>query len=225
MGKATSFDEPRLAKRRLPPRSLVPILAAGAFVVLYAWAAVLYPGGTHEDPTRTTYSFVHNYWCDLLDAETKAGRSNPGRPAAIAAMVVLCGGLSVLWWNVPRLFPTARGRALWVRSAGIASGLIAPWVGTRAHDAVIRAAGLFGVVGFVATMTARGAHRARRLEIVSWTAIAFALANYAMWETRIGLAWMALVQKGAFAFFLLWIVLVSLRLREQTTTRGGSSRS
>jgi hypothetical protein len=218
MGKATSLGELREARRSFSPAWSVPILAVGAFVASYVVAAVLYPGGTYEDPTRRTYSFLHNYFCDLLDAQTKAGRMNPARPVAIAGTVVLCAGLSVLWWNVPRLFPSARRRATLVRGAGLASGLITPWVATRAHDAAIRGGIAFGVIGFAATMTAKGAHRAGRLEAVAWATLAFVLANYAMWETRVGLVWMPLVQKAALSLFLLWVVVVSFCLRSLPPT-------
>jgi hypothetical protein len=213
MSRATSIDERRKGPGAVPPAWSVPIAAAGVFVLLYAFAAVLYPGGTYAEPTKGAYSFVDNYFCDLLDAYAKGGQRNPGRPAAIAAMVVLCAGLAVFWWNVPKLFPAARVRAAVVRAAGVASGLVTPWVATRAHDAVIHTGVFLGVIGFVGTMTAPGAHRTRTVEVAAWTAIGFAVANYVIWVTRIGLSSMALVQKGAFSFFLLWVVLVALRLR------------
>jgi hypothetical protein len=228
MSDAPSFDERSKAGRSLPPVWSVPIVAAFVFVGLYATAAVLYPGGTYQEPSRSGYSFVDNYFCDLLDAQTKAGRGNAGRPVAIAAMVVLCVGISVFWWSVPKLFPGARVRAAVVRASGLASGLVTPWVATRAHDAVIHGAGLLGVIGFVGTMTAPGAHRTRTVEVAAWTAIAFVVANYLIWVTRVGLAWMALVQKGAFSFFLLWMVLVALRLRGPRAPfekRGSGARS
>ncbi len=184
-----------------------------AFVSLYATAAFLYPGGTRSDPGRRGFSFVENYWCDLLDATAGGGQPNPSRPVALAAMVCLAVGLSVFWWSAPMLFPEARRRSSLARTAGIGSGLITPWVGTRAHDLVVHSAVLLGVVGFVSTATALRGRGGRGLEVLGWAALAAAITNYAVWQTRIGIAAMPLIQKVAFALFLVWIASVANLLR------------
>jgi hypothetical protein len=204
--------------RRMAPSLLwpLPLAAVAAFVVLYGVSASLYPGGSRVHPTRDGFSVTENYWCDLLDARTYAGRVNPGRPFAIAATVVLSAGLAVLWWTVPALFPDARQRSRLVRLSGALSASLTPFIGTHQHDLAIRLAALFGAVGFVATMTALGARAGRTLAVVAWLALALILVNYVVWETGVGHGVLALIQKGAFAAFLTWVVFVTLRLR-----RGG----
>jgi hypothetical protein len=157
------------------------------------------------------FSFADNPWCDLLDATTYGGRVNPGRPFAIAAMLTLCVGLATTWWNAPRAFPDARRRGVIVRAAGLGSAVIAPWVAGRAHDLVVEVAFVLGAVGFVTTMTALGRKSGPALSIVAASALTCSLVNYAIWRTGVGLSALALVQKGAFALFLAWMVLFALR--------------
>jgi hypothetical protein len=206
--------------RRLTP--LLPVAGVVVFVGLYAVAAWLYPGGTREDPGRTGFSFVDNYWCDLLDRTTYGGRPNPSASVGVTAMVVLSAGLAVLWWTVPVLFPRARRTASLVRLAGLGSGVIAPCVATRFHDLAIHVSGLLAVIAFVATMTALGRRVGIGVRAVAALALGLSLATYLVWQTRVGLSLLPLVQKAAFAAFLGWIVLVAREVaREGRTAEAG----
>jgi hypothetical protein len=186
------------------------------FVALYCLAALLYPGGTRVEPARRGFSFCDNYWCDLLDATTYGGLPNPARPIALAAMMVLCAGLGVLWWATPVLFPAGSPRGRVVRVAGIGCVLLVPWVGSSFHDLAIDLAGLLGVVAFVATVTAATARPARSL-VADGCVLALAAANFAMWQTGFGLRFLPFIQKLAFAAFLAWVLLLSLRVRHAVT--------
>lgn len=180
-----------------------------AFVCLYARAAWLYPGGTKSEPLRVGFSLVDNYWCDLLDATTHGGRHNPGRPIAVFATIVLCAGLSVLWWTVPMLFPDARWRERIVRSAGLASAVLTPFVATPWHDLVIDVAGLLGVVAFGVTMSAMGRRGGRGATLLAGSTLGLAVTNFIIWQTGAGLRVLPLIQKAAFAALLCWVVVVS----------------
>jgi hypothetical protein len=192
--------------------SRIPAFSVGAFACLYALSAWLYPGGTKDDPTRIGFSLVDNYWCDLLDATTRGGHHNPGRPVAFAAMIVLCTGLSVLWWTVPALFPDARWRGWLVRSAGLASAVLTPFVGTPWHDLAIDVAGLLGVVAFGATVSATGSCGGRVSTLLAGSTLVLALTNFIVWQTGAGIRVLPLIQKAAFAALLCWIVFISRRV-------------
>jgi hypothetical protein len=214
----------RLTRSTSPWRLLswvVPIAAVALFVVLYTVAAVLFPGGTRADPTRTGFSFLHNYWCDVLDATSYGGRHNPGRPVALAAMVVIFGGLAVLWMAAPALFPRAPRRGWIVRVAGVGCALVAPWVGAGFHDSAIRVAAALGAIAFVTTFTAlkREKGRTELLRIGGWCVLVVVAVNYFIWETGLGLPILPAIQKLAFAGFLTWVVLLSLLLRSALATR------
>jgi hypothetical protein len=193
----------------------IPAVSAGGFACLYVVSACLYPGGTRRDATRVGFSVIDNYWCDLVQATTYGGRRNPGQPVALAAMVVLCAGLSALWWTVPTLFRHAPWRCRIVRSAGLASAVLTPMVGTARHDLVVDAAGLFGVVAFVATMSATPSGGGRASMVLSGSTLLLALATFGVWQTGVGLGLLPLVQKAAFGAFLVWIVFTCVRVSKR----------
>jgi hypothetical protein len=194
--------------------SWIPAFSVGVFTGLYGLSAWFYPGGTKDDPSRVGFSLVYNYWCDLLDATTYGGRPSPSRPIALAGMIVLCAGLSVLWWTVPALFRDARGRGWLVRSAGLASAVVTPLVGTPLHDWAIDTAGLLGIAAFGATVSATGNHGGRASSFLATLTLLLAVTNFIVWQTGAGLLVLPFIQKLAFVSFLLWVVLMSRRVAE-----------
>ena len=193
---------------------VLPIAAVLCFIVLHVVAAWLYPGGTRADPDRRGFSFVQNYWCDLLDTTTYGGRRNPARSVALAATAILCCGLAVLLLAAPALFPLAPRRGWIVRLGGVGCAMVVPWVASRFHDLAINLAGIFGVVSLVATITAvRRDVGGEPLRTIGWCVLALVILNYFVWETGLGLWLLPLVQRLAFAALLVWVVLLALRLR------------
>lgn len=200
---------------------LLPLASVVYFVALYSLAAFVYPGGARNEPARRGFSFIDNYWCDLLDATTYGGLENPARPIALAAMIGLCAGLSVLWWSTPVLFAKGSRRGHLVRAAGIGCATLVPWVGSSFHDLAIDAAGLLGAVAFVATVTSPGARTLGgvRSTLAEWIVLALAVLNYLVWQTGFGLQFLPFLQKLAFAAFLIWVVWLSLRVRRASDLR------
>jgi len=190
----------------------VPALSVAAFVLLYAVAACLYPGGTRADPGRVGFSFLDNYWCDLLDEVTYGGRQNPARSVALVATLILSAGLATLWWNVPASCPDAPRRAAVARFSGLGSAAVIPFIASPHHNAAIDVAGLLGAVAFVAAMSALGNRAGRMLRAAASLALALSVTNYVLWRTRVGLPMLPIVQKGAFMAFLGWIVVLALRV-------------
>jgi hypothetical protein len=155
---------------------------------------------------------MDNYWCDLLDEPTYGGHSNPVRPLALIGILILCAGLSVLWWRVPALFSHAPRRALLVRATGILSGGVIPLVATPYHDVGVNLAMLIGLIAFSITLSAfktRGGPLLFRLGLLTYALI---IITYGAWQTGLGLDLLPLLQKIAFASFLTWMVFTTRRL-------------
>lgn len=93
-----------------------------AFVVLFAFAANAYGGGTHFDHAAIGHDFWRNNLCDV--ARTVAINGLPNGCAcwlARCAMVTLALGLGVMFFALPRLFPGRPRLGLLVRVLGVAT--------------------------------------------------------------------------------------------------------
>jgi hypothetical protein len=68
---------------------LAPLFGSIVFVLLYFAATLLYPGGSQVDIDSKGFSWLHNYWCNLLSVTAINKQHNAARPLAITGMVVL----------------------------------------------------------------------------------------------------------------------------------------
>ncbi|MBK8700464.1 MAG: hypothetical protein IPN29_13405 [Saprospiraceae bacterium] len=76
----------------------------GIFTLLSAYSVYLYPGGSDLDTQASGFSWMHNYWCHLLDRTAINGHVNPGRSAAIAASLILCVGLAYTYFRLSDVY-------------------------------------------------------------------------------------------------------------------------
>ncbi len=187
----------------------IPSAAVAIFLCFYMVAGWLYPGGTKFDPGRMGFSMVDNYWCDLLDEPTYGGHQNPARPVALVGILILCTGLMVFWWRAPLLFPDSASKGWVVRITGIGSGATLPLVATPQHDLAINIAGILGFIALGISLNVLKKRRETLPMLLGQGTLVFSLLNFLSWQTGIGLLWLPLLQKIAFAVFLLWVVVIS----------------
>jgi hypothetical protein len=121
--------------------------------------------------------------------------------------------LAVFWWHVPALFASNAARQKWlVRSSGLTSALLIPLIGHPTHhDTMIDLASLFGLIAFVTSLYAlknRSGPLPKGLGLIT---LIFVVVNLVVWKSGLGLLLLPLLQKFAFATFLSWIVLISIR--------------
>ena len=203
---------------------LLPAGGMGLFAVLYGVAAALYPGGSPADKTAPGFSWLHNYWCNLLTAVAINGQPNPAQPVALAAMGVLCLSIMLFWYYLPPLFQFGPRVAGTVRLAGIFSMVAAGFLSTELHDLVISIACLLGVVALGATFA--GLYQARRLRLLALGALCLVLLginNYVYYSQHFILA-LPVIQKITFVLFLLWFSLLSVAVYNQGRLRPAYAR-
>lgn len=191
---------------------LLPAIGIGLFVVLYLVAAGQYPGGSNADRTAQGFSWVHNYWCDLLSDWAKNGEPNPGSAVAIAAMTMLCLSLATFWYLLPDLLNTGRHHYQVVQYAGVGSMLLSIFVFSNYHDMIIMAAVALGVVALAGTYVALFRSRSYALLGFGIICLLFILANSYIYYSKQWIVILPLLQKVTFVLYLLWILLINRRL-------------
>jgi len=138
---------------------LVQVSTTGVvvFLLCYAAAAALYPGGTWTDPGATGHSFWENYLCDLMQSVAHNGQPAPVSAAlARIGMVAMMPALVSFAAQIARLeAPTTQAGRWGVRAAmlGAVLGCLVPLIPSD----LWRLGHLIAVVSaFVPTVAAAG---------------------------------------------------------------------
>jgi len=202
----------RTDNRKTNAWMMVPVFGIGAFVLLYVAAAWLYPGGSQADKTANGFSWLQNYWCDLLDGTAKNGTTNGGRSVAIVAWFTLCLSLALFWYFLPLLFGAYTRLKTTARCGGVAAMLVAIPLFSPLHDWVIQVAGFFGLLAFVATFIGLFKSKYYGFFYSGLFCGMLMVLNYAIMMSGIYSEYLPLIQKITFGIVLIWILAVNNEL-------------
>lgn len=195
---------------------LLPVSGALLFTSLYVVAAFYYPGGSQHNPGATGFSWIYNYWCNLLNEHAINGQLNPARPIALAAMLVLCITLAVFWYLFPYVTGLTKPLRLIMQMAGSLSMISGFFLFTNQHDIVVNIASFFGLVATIITLIRLYQLRWNRLFRLGLFNTGLVLLNNILYYGNDLRYYLPVVQKISFLFFLSWISITSIHLyREQ----------
>jgi hypothetical protein len=211
-----------ISKKSNTYRVLLPVWGICLFIVFYIVAASFYPGGSDADKAATGFSWQHNYWCELMATDSQNGKPNSARPIAILAMVVLAISLSIFWYTIPRLFTYKRTGSHIIRYLGVGSMLVLPLLLTGFHDTVINIAALFGCIAIVGLLVNLFRHKMYRLFYLGISCLLLCGINNYVYYTSHLLHHLPVIQKISFLVFLLWFILLSVKLYRKNILPTGS---
>ena len=158
------------------------------------------------------FSWMHNYWCDLLDTHAENGQQNTARPVAIIAMGVLCISIAIFWYYVPRLFVFKPFIKKIIQYTGIMSIGMLVFLQADFHDLVINTAGILGIIAITGTLIGLYKNHSYILFITGLFCLFLFFLNNYIYYTKNGIGYLAIIQKISFFFFLLWFCLLSIQL-------------
>ncbi|MFM9986109.1 MAG: hypothetical protein ACKVOK_12795, partial [Flavobacteriales bacterium] len=185
---------------------LVPLFGIIAFILLYGVATCYYPGGSYSDFNSEGFSWVHNYWCNLLNHEAMNGQYNAAQPIALTAMLVLCISLAFFWILFPAFFNLKQLPKRIIQFSGVISMTIAFFLfADFNHDLITDFASCFGIIASAGTIFI--------LYKVKWYGLfRFGLLNIALvglnnylYFSENMIKYLPVVQKISFVSFLVWI--------------------
>lgn len=184
----------------------LPTFSIIIFLVLYIYAASLYPGGSKADKQAIGFSWRHNYWCDLFDAIAQNGTASSARPYAIVAMIILCAGFAYLFYLIPQLFDFQDPKLQWLQITGILTAAIAVLIFTPLHGYVIHFAGLFGAIALCLTFYFLYQSNYHFLFYFGLICLLLCIANIIIYDTGWGLYYLPIFQKLTFLIFFIWAI-------------------
>jgi hypothetical protein len=191
---------------------LLPLYGIILFACLYIVAAQFYPGGSQADVHTQGFSWLNNYWCNLLNEKAINGQHNPARPIAMVAMVILAPSLGFFWYIFPRQVGFKKGKKRIIQISGIAAMTTGMFLSTAFHDIVINVASLFGIVAMMGTFA--GLYKLKWFKLF-WFGIfnlLLIMLNNILYHGDGLMTYLPFVQKITFLFVLLWIGLINLGL-------------
>ncbi|MEP6927141.1 MAG: hypothetical protein ABI834_05865 [Ginsengibacter sp.] len=191
---------------------LSPLFGIFLFVCLYIIAALLYPGGSQADKNSKDFSWMNNYWCNLLNENAMNGEHNSARPIALTAMFILCLTLAIFWYIFPQQIGFRKSKRFAIQLSGVVSAIIGMFLFTNLHDAIINISGLCAVVAIIGTFA--GLHKLKWIKLF-WLGILnffLIILNNILYYGEGLKQYLPIVQKVTFLFFLLWICLIDINL-------------
>jgi hypothetical protein len=192
---------------------LTPIFGTEIFIVLYILATLLYPGGSQVDKNSVGFSWINNYWCNLLNEKAINGQPNPAKPIAMTGMFVLCLTLSFFWFLFPRHINLNRNLKLAIQISGTIAMTIAFFLFTNInHDLITNVAAIFGAIATVGTFI--GLYKTKWFGLFTFgllNILLVGLNNY-VYYTKGLIIYLPVIHKISFATFLIWICCIDIKL-------------
>lgn len=199
--------------------ALWPIKGIVLFGVLYLLAAQMYPGGSQADKYAEGFSWVHNYWCNLLNEKAINGEPNTAKPIAMIGMAVLCASLMCFWVVFPICVQLSRHARRIVQGSGIMAMCIAFFLfSDMDHDLLTNFATFFGLIALIGTYV--GLYRAGWGRHLTFGLIHILLVfvNTYVYYHRGMIVYLPVIQKISFVLFLCWVCSICARMRGERST-------
>ncbi|MEO6548107.1 MAG: hypothetical protein ABIN94_08915 [Ferruginibacter sp.] len=191
---------------------LIPLFGGILFILIYLIAAFLYPGGSQANISSVGFSWIHNYWCNLLNSTAMNGDVNPARPVAITGMVILCISLAVFWYQFSRLMKFGDKWRKLMQASGILSMITAFFIFSPYHDIIIPIAGIMATFAIVGTFIGLYKMRWTNLFWFGIMNLVLMVLNNFIYYTHEFIAVLPVVQKITFLSFLIWISIIDICL-------------
>ncbi|MFL5773124.1 MAG: hypothetical protein ACJ75F_08200 [Flavisolibacter sp.] len=194
---------------------LIPPAGSILFMILYYTATRYYPGGDFENPQTKGFSWKHNFWCHLLTEKSLNGNLNASRPWAISAMMVLAFSAILFMILIPiKLDLPVRNKRI-IHLTGTISILVSFLLLSSFHDEAIQAGSAFGIIALTGILAGMYKTGEKLLFIPGVFATLMGMANFIMYYASTGMMYLPVIQKIAFAAFLLWFIVSCLQLRNE----------
>jgi hypothetical protein len=185
---------------------ILAIVGSIGFAVFYVLAAVSYPGGSDAHPSSIHFSFLENYWCDLLSTYSKNGSINNGKPYAIAAQFFLNVTLLSTWIFNAGIRESIKSWNVKLVVTGIFSTLFSNFVSTPHHDLYIALSALFGLLAVLQILSIHRKIKRPLLFITGIVGLVLIGLNCLLYYFDFAKFLLPLLQKITFAYMLIWFM-------------------
>lgn len=178
---------------------------------------MLYPGGSQADKKSAGFSWINNYWCNLLNENAINGQHNAARPVALTAMFILCSTLAFFWYLFPDYTNFRKYSRLTIQLSGAVAMTVVMFLCTDLHDIIIDVASFFGLIAVAGTFIGLYKNKWRRLFRFGMLNLLLVALNNYLYYTKGLIMYLPVVQKISFAYFLIWICCIDINMYQRQT--------
>jgi len=196
----------------------LPTIGILLFFVLFFVASAYYPGGSYHNRSATSFSWMHNYWCNMMEVKALNGEPNDARITAITATFILCFGIASFYYLFPRYFVMRKFWKWVIEFLGIGSMIFAVFLFTQEHDLVLNIAGGLGGFALLGTLVALRHHKLYGLLWLGRFSILLILVNNYMYYTRVQVVYLPFIQKISLFIVLVWIIAMNIAFKKTVNT-------
>ncbi|MBL7767014.1 MAG: hypothetical protein JNJ58_13010 [Chitinophagaceae bacterium] len=192
---------------------LIPAMGSVLFILFYVVATFFYPGGSQADRNAPGFSWINNYWCNLLNEYAMNGEPNPAKPIALTGMFVLCLSLAAFWVIFPKLMNIQKTLKLTIQISGVISMTFACFLFTQFdHDLITNLASAFGLFAIIGTLISLYKAKYYSLLLFGLLNLFLVLVNTIVYYNQSLIIYLPVIQKFSFASFLVWICYMNIIL-------------
>lgn len=123
----------------------LPTIGSILFIILITIASIKYPGGSQANEHEIGYCWYNNYLCDVIASVTHSELSHPYYKVGLAAMLCLCGGLSMFFFYFPEWLKLKGPWKPIIKWMGFISMICAMMIFTDLHNIMIAVASILAL--------------------------------------------------------------------------------
>lgn len=186
------------------------------FLICYAIAVYLYPGGSQADAHSIGFSWMHNYWCNLTNPVAVNGQANPGAVYALSGLTFSCLSVMAIFILFFKSSPISKTLQLFYSISGILALVCAGLIATDWHDSMTVLASLFGLISLLGAVLLINRSNWGELKWLGILCLVLVIANNYVYYTNHFLYYLPLLQKLMFIAVLFWFIMLNIRLTRKT---------
>ena len=198
---------------------LILLFGTIIFACLYFVATLFYPGGSQVDQDSKGFSWMNNYWCNLLNDNAINGQRNYARPIALAAMCILCFTLVYFWYIFSRHAYLKKSNRLMVQVPAAFAMIMGIFIFTGFHDIIVNVASFFGIIAMAGTFIGLYKLKWRNLFWLGIFNLTLIIVNNILYYGEGLKLYLPFIQKITFLFFLIWICLIDINLFRKANSK------
>jgi len=198
----------------------IPVLGILCFGMLFYYSSTLYPGGSQANINSIGFDWINNYWCNLMNEKGMNGEMNRARPFSIFAMVVLCGSLTIFFYQFADFFSQSQAWRITIKVGGMLSMIFATLMFTDYHDLMTLISSFFGLFVGVGIVKEIYGSKLSFYKITGVICLVLLGINNAIYYTTWLIEWLPLIQKITLLIVLIWIIGLNYEIRKLIKSGG-----